>query len=160
MEPGSFSKALSLFAEHEVARESQTAAVLKADMEKLGANRDARMTAIKTWLNGTIGEELGQAAALVLPYSAKAVQAMEAIISKHSSQGAAGFRQDGREPGSPGRVSEEAYGRMSQAERWAYAKSITKINFGMVADNGFCGANIYGAACYLHQRSRPQQTVG
>jgi hypothetical protein len=51
--------------------------------------------------------------------------------TKFASQGAASFSQAHREPNTtgPGRVSEEEYNSMSQAERFAYAKSFDQRQF-------------------------------
>jgi hypothetical protein len=124
-----FSKALGLYAGMQVAEQASFAELQRKDFEKLGANADVRKAAVSTFLNGILGPELGRALGLAM-YSADAVKAMEMLVSKFSSQGVASFRQDGREPGAaPGRVTEEAYSRMSAAERWAYAKSFPQDQF-------------------------------
>ncbi len=103
--------------------------MLKTQLEKLGANATMRVTAIDTFLRGTIGDQAAAALNKVL-ITADAVQAVEQLISKHSNQGAASFSQAHREPsGQPGRVSEEAYGKMSAAERWDYARQFDQKQF-------------------------------
>ena len=118
-----------LYAELQVGETARYEAIKKADMEKLGANVTARVTALETWLNGVLGPELGKAATMGL-YSSQMVRAMETLASKFVSQGAASFRQDGREPGGqPGRVSEEAYNQMTPAQRWSYSRSFPQDQF-------------------------------
>jgi hypothetical protein len=64
-------------------------------------------------------------------WSAKQVQALEIIASKMTTQGTAPFSQAHRAPetSAPGRVSDEEYSRMSQADRWAYSRSHDQKQF-------------------------------
>jgi hypothetical protein len=103
--------------------------VMKGELDELGANATVRVTALQTWLQGTIGPELAKSLCSGL-FSEKQVRALELLANKHSSQGAASFRQDGREPhGQPGRVSEEQWSGMSAAERWNYARGFDQKQF-------------------------------
>jgi hypothetical protein len=60
-------------------------------------------------------------------FSAKIVEGFEKIANKMTSQGAASFRQDGREPPPSGKgplssMSEEAYNSMSAAEKFRVSR--------------------------------------
>lgn len=112
--------ALGIFAEVQVGSDAQYQHALASEREKLGANGTARVTAIETWLNGIVGPENAAELKKVM-ITAGAVKAIEQIITKHSSQGAASFRQDGREPGGAGgKFSAEQWAAMSPAERWEH----------------------------------------
>jgi hypothetical protein len=117
-----------LYAELQVGEQSRWETIKKADMEKLGANVTARVTALETFFNGLLGPELGGAVKMGL-YSSNMVKAMETIASKFASQGVMSFRQDGREVQTQGRVSEAEYNAMSPAERWNYSRSFDQKQF-------------------------------
>lgn len=118
------------YAEIAVGSDAQVQAAMKAEREKMGANVTARVTAIQTFLNGHIGEEYGKALLQFAGLSAKATQGLELLIAKQASQGAASFRQDGREPGGQlGRVSEAEYNAMSAAQKWDYARGFDQKQF-------------------------------
>lgn len=120
---------MGIFAEREVGSAATTAAAQKAEMDKLGANATARVTALDTFFTGILGAEDARWLRGGM-YAAGIVTAMEKLVSKFSNQGHASFRQDGREPqGAPGRVSEEAYAKMSQAEKWDYARQFDQKQF-------------------------------
>jgi hypothetical protein len=58
------------------------------------------------------------------------VQAAEKLVAKFSSQGAASFSQAHRVPGETGgKVSDEEYGRMSQAEKLDYSRRFDQKQF-------------------------------
>jgi hypothetical protein len=103
---------------------------MTAELNKLGANATVRVTALQTWLRGMVGDELAKSMAGGL-FSEKQVRGLELLANKFASQGAASFSQAHREPDitGPGRVSEEAYAAMSQAERWDYARSFDQKQF-------------------------------
>jgi hypothetical protein len=101
----------------------------RAEVEKLGAHGTARVTAVDTWLRGTLGDDLGKAVRGMM-LTAKAVEGIEKLMTKMSTQGHASFRQDGREPqGAPGRVSEAEYNAMTPGERYTYSKSFPQSQF-------------------------------
>jgi hypothetical protein len=61
----------------------------------------------------------------------KIVRGFEKLAGQRVTQGAAPFSQAHRtpEPSAPGRVSDEEYSRMSQSERWAYARQFPQEQF-------------------------------
>jgi hypothetical protein len=124
-----FSSLLGQYASMEAAKENTFRTAMKGELDKLGANATMRVTALQTWSQGVVGPELSKALCAGL-FSEKQVRALEAIANKFASQGAASFRQDGREPGGPsGRISEEAYNAMSAGERWDYARGFDQRQF-------------------------------
>jgi hypothetical protein len=106
-----------------------TRTAIAKNISALGANANARVSAVDQWIRGVVGDELGKEMRHMV-VSEKIVRGFEKLISKFTSQGVASFRQDGREPqGAPGRVSEAEYNAMSGAERYAYAKSFPQSQF-------------------------------
>jgi hypothetical protein len=113
----------------EARKEAGFREAVKAQIEALGSNGTMRITALDTWLRGTIGEELAKVVRVGL-VSAKQVEALEQLAKKFASQGAASFSQAHRvAPDVAGRVSEEAYAAMSPAQRWDYVRSFDQKQF-------------------------------
>jgi hypothetical protein len=124
-----FSDILAIHVSREAATEAKVQAAAKAELAKLGSAATMRVTAIDTFIRGILGDDLGGAMKLGL-FTEKQVRGWEQIMSKFASQGAASFSQAHREPGSaPGKVSEEEYAGMSQAEKWSYARSHDQKQF-------------------------------
>jgi capsid assembly protein len=125
-----FSSLLGQYASMEAAKENTFRNTMKGELDKLGANATMRMTAIGTWLNGVVGADLAKSMVAGC-FSEKQVRGLELLANKMASQGAASFRQDGREPGGHqgGRVSEEAYAAMSPSEKWDYARGFDQQQF-------------------------------
>jgi hypothetical protein len=99
---------------------------MKTELDALGAHATMRVTALETWLRGTVGDELAKHMRAGM-FSAKIVQGLETIQKKMVSQGAASFRQDGREPpgnakGPLSSLSEAEYGALSAAERFRLSR--------------------------------------
>jgi hypothetical protein len=102
---------------------------MKTELEALGANATMRVTALETWLRGTVGDDIAKHMRAGM-FSAKIVQGLEVIAKKMASQGAASFSQAHREPAGPqGRVSEEEYNAMGPSERWDYARGFDQKQF-------------------------------
>jgi hypothetical protein len=124
-----FSGLLGQYAQMEAGKEAQFRNTMKGEIDKLGANGPMRVTALQTWLNGTIGAELTKSLTAGL-FSERQVLALERLALKFASQGSASFRQDGREPGGQaGRVSEAEYTAMSAGERLNYARGFPQSQF-------------------------------
>jgi hypothetical protein len=124
-----FSEFVGVYAAKTAASEADFRGAMQRELEALGANATMRVTALQTFFRGHLGDDLAKAVTSGL-FSAKQVEAMERIANKMSSQGAASFSQAHREPGGQsGRVSEEEYNAMSQAERWNYARSFDQKQF-------------------------------
>jgi hypothetical protein len=113
-----FSGLLGQYAQMEAGKEAQFRESMKGEVDKLGANGPMRVTALQTWLNGTIGPELTKSLTAGL-FSERQVLALERIALKFATQGHASFRQDGREAQTRERYSAEEWAGMSQSERWA-----------------------------------------
>jgi hypothetical protein len=99
-----------------------------AEVEKMGANGTMRVTALETWLRGVVGDKLAKPMRSMM-VTADIVRGLELLQSKFSSQGAASFRQDGREVRTTGGVTDEQWGKMSSSERFAFAQSHDQSQF-------------------------------
>lgn len=122
-------KLVGKYAEMQVGSQASYEAAKKAELDKLGANATPRVTAIDTWVRGTFGEDVAKHIRSAM-YSAGVVESLEKIVARFGNQGAASFSQAHREPGGQtGRVSEEAYAKMSAAERWDYARGFDQKQF-------------------------------
>jgi hypothetical protein len=120
---------MGIYAETQVGSTATYQAAQKAELEKLGANATARVTAIDNFFTGMLGAEDAKHIRGGM-YSAGIVTALEKIVAKFATQGHASFRQDGREPGGqPGRVSEAEYNAMSPAQRWDYSRGFDQKQF-------------------------------
>jgi hypothetical protein len=124
------SSVLDAYAAAEIAKAQKFNTALQSEREKLGANGTNRVTAVQTALKGEVGEEL-MTAMMAGVWTAKALEGFERLLSARMTQGAANFSQAHRtpEPSAPGRVSDDEYNRMSQAERWEYARSFNQSQF-------------------------------
>jgi hypothetical protein len=121
-----FSQLLSFHANTQIAEQQMVGRAAAAELAKLGANATARVTAIDTWLRGICGDEHGTALRRML-LTAGAVQAVEKIMTRMTSQGHASFRQDGREPasngkGPPSSMSEAEYNSLSANEKFRISR--------------------------------------
>lgn len=126
-----FSEMLSYHAAAKGREDAAFAAAVQRERDALGAAATVKVDAVAQWIKGTLGEgHQDKAQALIRGlWSAKAVEALELLASRQFP--AANFSQAHRtpEPSAPGRVSDEEYGRMSQAERWEYARSHDQRQF-------------------------------
>lgn len=111
-----FSRLLEIEAHRVIAENKAYTAAVAAEDKKLGANATARVTALKTWLTGALGADAAKDllgddknSGLVV-YSAAAIEHLEKLQAAMSNQGAAGYRNGGREsPTPPPRTPEEAF---------------------------------------------------
>jgi hypothetical protein len=92
-----FEKLVSLHAASQVASQQMIKDAKAAEIQALGVNGTARMTAVQTWLNAQVGEDLGKHFSQFL-YTAKQVEAMEKIMTVFRTQGGGTFSHIGREP--------------------------------------------------------------
>jgi hypothetical protein len=124
-----FTGLLSQYASMKATEEATFRNAMKAELDKLGANATARVTAIETFYRGIVGDDLAKSVRASL-FSAKVVEAWELVAKRMASQGAASFSQAHREPGGQtGRVSEEQWAGMSPRERWDYARGFDQSQF-------------------------------
>lgn len=115
-----FQEAIALVAGDRVGTQAQVDAARNAEIGKLGVNGPARVTAVKTWAQGMIGEQAGAQFVSRL-FTASDVQMAEALIAKFSGSGS--FRSTGREPpDQPGRKSADDVAKMSLQDQLAYAR--------------------------------------
>ena len=124
-----FGEGIALIAGDRIATDQKIKTAKNAEIAKLGTAGPARIGALETFYKAHLGDaEAGQLMSRVLTASDVALH--EKLIAKFSSQGSASFRTNGREPPpQQGRVSDAEYERMSQAERWSYAKSFDQSQF-------------------------------
>jgi hypothetical protein len=126
-----FSQMLYLHAQVIAKQEADFAAGLAREKAALGVNGPMRVDAVSAWLRATIGDDDLSKAMLAGLWSAKQIQALERIASKMITPHGQ-FSQAHRTPEPPpsgGRVSDEVYNRMSQAERWEYARGFDQSQF-------------------------------
>lgn len=122
LDQDTISDLIGVYAETQVASQSTLAAAKQAQVEKLGANGPARITALQNFFAGLIGEQDAKHIGSML-VTADIVQAAERMVAKFSSQGGARFSQAHRDaPDQPGRVNDEQWNRMSDAERLDYSR--------------------------------------
>jgi hypothetical protein len=121
-----WSEALSFFASTQIAERVMVGNAAKAEVEKPGAHGTARVTAVDTWMRGTLGDELGGHIRGMM-VTAKIVEGFEKLMTKMGTQGHASFRQDGREVDRGGKgplsqMSEEQYNATPASERFRLSR--------------------------------------
>jgi hypothetical protein len=125
-----FSKLLALYASHEIAEQNRFNAARAAEVGKLGTNAAARIDSVNVFLESQVGSELAGELRRTMVTSGQ-VKAYEKLMRNFSSQGVSGnpaAARDGAGAG-PERVSDEAYNKMSYAERQAYAARFDQRQF-------------------------------
>ena len=113
-----FEQLLGLYAGARANESAQIAEASKREREKLGAAGPARVGAINTWLDAQ-----GVPGLKGRMWTAQDVSDFEKLLSRFTSQGGATFTGSGRDPGDRGGISDEAWSRMSSAEKIEYARS-------------------------------------
>jgi hypothetical protein len=123
---------VGLYVSYESQKEAAFRAAVQREKEALGARGTMRIDAVHSWLRGVIGDDDLTGAVMKGLWSSKQVQALEKIASKMTTQGAANFSQAHRTPEpapGPGRVDDATYEKMTQAERWEYARGFDQKQF-------------------------------
>jgi hypothetical protein len=119
-----FLEAVDLVAARDVGNNQAIKTARDAEIAKLGPNGPARLDAVTQWWTSVTGDD-GKALGTILRMAptASTVQALEKLVSKFTTQGAASFSAAHREPPeAPGRVSDAQYNAMTPGERFAYAR--------------------------------------
>jgi hypothetical protein len=100
-----FSKLLSIHAASQVEAAQTLAYARQAEINKLGVNGTARITAVTQWLKAVGGQD-AETLVRVLDYAphSATVQAFENLMRKFSSQGGAAFSQQHRTQPDPGKI--------------------------------------------------------
>lgn len=129
LSPDAVTDLVGVYAETLVGSQAVTDAAHAAEIAKLGANGPARKTALDTWINSMVGEELGKHMSQFV-LTAQCVQGFERMAARFQTQGVAPFSQSHREPGPSGqKVSDEVYAKMSDREKLDYAKQFPQSQF-------------------------------
>lgn len=128
LSPEAISDLVSIYAETKVGSQATIDAAHAAEVAKLGANGPARITALETFFTGLVGKDAAQHIK-AMAVNSPMVQALEGVAAKFASQGAASFSQSHREPPSGQKVSDEAYSKMSDREKMAYAAQFPQSQF-------------------------------
>lgn len=115
-----FSKLLGLYAGSQVGQAAQVAAARNAEVAKLGPTGPARVDTIGTFFKATLGDAEG-AQLLSRLFTASDVQIAEKLVARFASQGAGAFSQQHRDVTAAGKVTPEAYEKMSYSEKKAYS---------------------------------------
>jgi hypothetical protein len=96
---------------------------------RMGPNGPMRVTALETWLRGVVGDRLAGPMRTMMA-TADIVKGLEIIQHKLSSQGAASFSQQHREPQDrQGRVSEAEFANMTPAAKLDYTRGFDQRQF-------------------------------
>lgn len=124
-----FAEGIGLIAGDRIATAQQVNDAKTAEIAKLGATGPARVDAVTTVFKATLGDADGALLASRM-FTARDVEVAEKLVAKLTSQGAATFRGNGREPPTqPGRVSEAEYAAMTPAQKWDYSRSFDQRQF-------------------------------
>jgi hypothetical protein len=117
-----FSEMLGVYAATQASEMVAFNAAKAAEVQKLGDAANARVDAVRTWLKATVPEHFNDLARVLdLAPTAATVRGLEALMHKLVTQGGASFNGAHREPTIPGKISDAEYGKLSYAERIAYA---------------------------------------
>jgi hypothetical protein len=124
------SEMLGIYASHQAAEEAKVRAAGQREVEKLGTNATARITALNTWMRGAVGDELAGALGSMM-VTEKSVRALEKLQARFTNQGAASFSQAHRVPHEEtgGRWSEEQYNAASPGQRLDYTRQFDQRQF-------------------------------
>lgn len=112
-----FSALVAIDAQREIARATEINAAIEAEQKKLGANASARITAVKTWLTGLLGDKRagGLMERMVL---ADDIAAVEDLQRAFTTQGGSDYRGNGRDhdpPPPPTSIEQRWYGGQQKA---------------------------------------------
>ena len=117
-----FSKLLGLHAASRINEDMAFSEARAREVQALGDAANQRVDAVKTWLRAMAPDHFtGLARVLEMAPSAATVRGLEALMHRYTTQGGASFNGGNREPSIPGKISDEAYGKLSYAERIEYA---------------------------------------
>jgi hypothetical protein len=111
------SDALGVYAANKIAEGTRINGARAAEIAKLGSAAPQRIDAVKTFMHGTCGSDLGGAIEQML-CTAKQVEAFEKIINQFSRQGGTQFSQAHRES-EPPRGTIPGYANMTFEQRRA-----------------------------------------
>ena len=119
-----FSRLLGLYAQDKIAEEQSLQAAITQQKTKLGANANARIDAVHTFLD-TLGPE--KAGALKgMMFTALQVEALEDLVRKASGQGGASLPGGGREPGGKeADPTDEEWAAMTYTQKMEYQRRKT-----------------------------------
>ena len=117
MDQSTFSDFLGVYAANRVAEANTINTARNAELARLGSAATDRITAIRTFLHGTIGSDLAGAIEQTLCTS-KQVEAWEAVVNKFSRQGGTPFSQGHREQ-EPPKGTIPGYDKMTFEQRRA-----------------------------------------
>jgi hypothetical protein len=118
-----FAEGIALIAGDRIGTQASIKAAYDGEIAKLGPNGPTRVDAVTTWMTAVGGEQHGKALANILKMApvASTIMALEAVMQKMQTQGAAPFNGNGREPPEPeGRLSPEQVSKLSAAEKLDY----------------------------------------
>jgi hypothetical protein len=132
MSQADFSEMMGLYASHHAAQEAKIAESAKAERAKIGVNGGQRIDAIAAWIRSEVGDADARPILATLATAAH-LNFYERLAQKVSSQGTAPFSQQHRDRPDPGKVSEEQWAGMSDAEKFQYARqhSATERNYSL-----------------------------
>jgi hypothetical protein len=107
-----FGRFMSVYASAQINEQQQFARAQAAEIQKLGDLANVRLDSLKVWLNSQLGTEAAKSLTSTL-FTAGQVRAFEKLMHKFVSGGGASFSGAHREPETPGKISDEAYQKLS-----------------------------------------------
>jgi hypothetical protein len=123
LDQASFSQMMGLFASYRLGEQAQFNAVQKQQLEMLGPNAAIRVDSVARWLDAAIGTKASESLRKSM-FTASQVQAYESLMRAFVGQGVHGNVGAARDGGAeqPGKISDEAYNKLSFTDRIAYAQ--------------------------------------
>lgn len=125
LDQNQFSQVLGLYAQHEAQQTAKFAAAQAAEVAKLGANANSRVSAVSTFIRGHLGDKLASPMLATLATAAQ-VEGWEKIMTKMQNGGAASFSQQHRDLPQRGRIDQATYDKMSYTEKKRYAAQFSQ----------------------------------
>jgi hypothetical protein len=123
LDQGGFSRMMALYASHQLSEQARFAQVQRQQLEQLGPNAAGRVDAVATWLQAMAGPKAESLRRSM--FLADQVTAFETLMRNFVGQGVhgnVGAARDGG-PETPGKLSDEDYGRLSYHEKLVYAEN-------------------------------------
>jgi hypothetical protein len=127
LDQSAFSELLGMHAANQLAEAQQFQQVQRQQLEMLGPAAAQRVDAVNTWLSALLGSKPSESLRRGL-FLADQVKAFEGLMRAFIGQGVSGNPGSARDggPETPGKLSDEDYGRLSYHEKLVYAESFNK----------------------------------
>jgi hypothetical protein len=129
MSQDTFSRLLGLHAASRMAEIQEFNTARENQVKLLGDNANARVDAIRAWMKSLVPEHFNDLApVLEMAPTASTVKAPEVLAHRWVTQSSGSYSGAHREPQIPGKISDEAYGKLTYGERLEYASKFSPPN--------------------------------